>query len=99
MGGRLAGKARHGFRHPVPELDGRRLGDHPHRGVDYPSGTPLAQADCHCMGTLRSEIEQELRHLRNLERQLTDQKTLDGIKALIADLEAEKAKLDSNEDE
>lgn len=33
----------------------------------------------------------EIAHLRRLESQLTDQKTLDGITDLIADLEAGKA--------
>jgi hypothetical protein len=37
------------------------------------------------------EIDEELQHLRRLESQMTDQKTLDGIKALIGDLLAEKA--------
>ncbi|HZR72631.1 hypothetical protein [Bradyrhizobium sp.] len=43
------------------------------------------------------DIEEEIRHLHVLESQLTDQKTLDGIKALIADLEAEKAELPPDE--
>jgi hypothetical protein len=43
------------------------------------------------MSNRRDEINEEVRHLRRLESQLTDQKTLDGIKALIADLEDEKA--------
>jgi hypothetical protein len=43
------------------------------------------------MSNRRDEINEEVRHLRWLESQLTDQKTLDGIKALIADLEDEKA--------
>ncbi len=45
------------------------------------------------------KIDEEIRHLRKLESHLTDQKTLDGIKALIADLEAERAELPRNENE
>jgi hypothetical protein len=44
-----------------------------------------------------TEIDEEIRHLSKLASQLTDQKTLDGILTLIADLEAEKAGLHSNE--
>ena len=45
------------------------------------------------MSARRDEIDEELRHLRRLAIQLTDQQTLEGIKALITDLEAEKAAL------
>jgi len=45
------------------------------------------------MSTRRDEIDEELRHLRNLASQLTDRRTLDGIEALIVSLEAEKAAL------
>lgn len=45
------------------------------------------------MSTRRDDIDEEVRHLRNLASQLTDQTTLKGIEALIADLEAEKAAL------
>lgn len=44
------------------------------------------------------KIEEEIAHLRKLEGQIIDQKTLDGIKALIADLEAEKEALQSGKD-
>jgi hypothetical protein len=44
------------------------------------------------MSARRDEIDDELRHLRKLVTQLTDQQTLEGIKALI-DLEAERAAL------
>ncbi|WP_298258177.1 hypothetical protein [Bradyrhizobium sp.] len=43
------------------------------------------------------EIDEEIRHLRWLASRLTDQKTRDGIKALIAHLEAEKAELRPNQ--
>jgi hypothetical protein len=45
------------------------------------------------MSNRRDEIDEELRHLRKLESQTTDQRTLEGIKDAIADLEAEKAAL------
>jgi hypothetical protein len=45
------------------------------------------------MSTRREKIDKEITHLRKLATQLTDQRTLDGIKGLIADLEAEKAML------
>ena len=43
----------------------------------------------------RNEIDEEIRHLKRLASAITDQKTLDGITSLIADLEAEKTELDS----
>jgi hypothetical protein len=43
------------------------------------------------MSTRREQIDEEIRHLRVLESQMTDQKTIEGIKDLIADLEEEKA--------
>lgn len=46
------------------------------------------------MSTRRDEIDQGLRHLRKLASQLTDQRTLDAIENLIANLEAEKTALD-----
>lgn len=46
------------------------------------------------MSTRRDEIDRELRHLRKLASQLTDQRTLDAIENLIANLEAEKTALD-----
>jgi hypothetical protein len=46
------------------------------------------------MSSRRDDIDEELRQLKNLERLITDQKTLDGLKALIADFEEEKAELD-----
>lgn len=49
------------------------------------------------MSTRRDEIDVEIEHLRKLARQLTDQRTLEGIKDLIADLEAEKAALSDHE--
>ena len=45
------------------------------------------------MSTRRDEIDKEVTHLRRLESQLIDQKTLDGIRDLITDLEAEKSAL------
>jgi hypothetical protein len=39
------------------------------------------------MSSRRDDINEELPHLKNLERLITDQKALDGLKALIADLE------------
>jgi hypothetical protein len=42
----------------------------------------------------RQEIDKELQHLTWLASHLTDQKTLDGIKDRMADLEAEKATRD-----
>ena len=45
------------------------------------------------MSNRRDEIDEEIRHLRQLEGHMTDQKTLDGIKDLIADLEGEKSAL------
>jgi hypothetical protein len=45
------------------------------------------------MSDRREKIDEELRHLRRLATQLTDQRTLDGITSLVADLEAEKAAL------
>jgi hypothetical protein len=44
-----------------------------------------------------NEIDEEIRRLRKLASQLTDQKTLDDIVTLIADLEAERAGLHSHE--
>lgn len=41
----------------------------------------------------RDEIDRELEQLRRLERHMTDEKILNGIKELVADLEAEKAEL------
>jgi hypothetical protein len=49
------------------------------------------------MSDRHDEIDEELRHLRKLANQLTDQMTLDGIKDAIADLEAEKAALSDKE--
>lgn len=49
------------------------------------------------MGKRRNEIDNEIEHLRRLEGQMTDQRTLDGIKLLITDLEAEKAALPPDE--
>jgi hypothetical protein len=46
------------------------------------------------MSTRREQIDDEIRHLRKLESQLTDQMTIDSINALIADLEAEKGELE-----
>jgi hypothetical protein len=46
------------------------------------------------MGTCRDEIDEELKRLRRLASQLTDQRTLDGIEVLIADLEAKEVELD-----
>jgi hypothetical protein len=46
------------------------------------------------MSSRRDDIDEELRQLKNLERLITDQKTLDDLKALIADFEEEKAELD-----
>lgn len=46
------------------------------------------------MSSRRDDLEEELLHLKNLERLITTQKTLEGLKELIADLEAEKAELD-----
>ena len=57
-------------------------------------GTLLVWADCLCMSSRRDDIDEELRQLKNLERLITDQKTLDDLKALIADFEEEKAELD-----
>jgi hypothetical protein len=45
------------------------------------------------MSKRSDEIDGEIAHLRKLESQLTDQRIVDGIKDLIADLEAEKAAL------
>jgi len=45
------------------------------------------------MMTRLAEIDQEIRQLKALADQLTDQKTLEGLANLIADLEAEKAAL------
>ena len=47
----------------------------------------------HHMRNRRDEIDGEIRHLSWLVSQLTDQRTIDGIKVLITDLEAEKAAL------
>jgi hypothetical protein len=58
-------------------------------------GTQPFPIDCSSMGTRCDEIDLEIRHLRKLATQLTDQQTLDGIKTLIARLEVEKAELDS----
>jgi hypothetical protein len=49
------------------------------------------------MSTRRDEIDAEIEHLRKLASQLTDQRTLEGIKGLIADLEGEKATLSEKE--
>jgi hypothetical protein len=46
------------------------------------------------MGTWRDEIDEELKRLRRLASQLTDQRTLDGIEVLIADLVAKEVELD-----
>ena len=46
------------------------------------------------MSSRRDDIDEERRQLKNLERLITDQKTLDDLKALIADFEEEKAELD-----
>lgn len=45
----------------------------------------------------RDDMDEELRNLRNLASQLTDQTTLEGIEALIVDIEAEKAALPSRQ--
>jgi hypothetical protein len=45
------------------------------------------------MSTWRDDIDKELTYLRKLANQLTDERTLKGIAALIADLETEKAQL------
>jgi hypothetical protein len=45
------------------------------------------------MSKRSDEIDGEIEQLRKLESQLTDQKIIDGIKDLIADLEIEKAAL------
>lgn len=45
------------------------------------------------MSERRDEIDEKIQHLRKLESHLTDQQTLDAIKVMIADLEAEKATL------
>jgi len=50
------------------------------------------------MSTRRDEIDAEIEHLRKLAGQLTDQRTLESIKDLIADLEAEKAALSDHEE-
>lgn len=67
-----------------------------HRGTSYSSNyreqlsvAPVGSR----MDKRRNEIDNEIQHLRRLEGQMTDQKTLDGIKVLIADLEAERAAL------
>jgi hypothetical protein len=39
------------------------------------------------------EINRRIEHLRQLTNKLTDQQTLDGIAALISELEAQKAAL------
>jgi hypothetical protein len=49
------------------------------------------------MSNRRDEIDEELGHLKRLASQMTDQRTLDGLKDLIADLEAEKAALSDKE--
>ena len=41
------------------------------------------------------EIDVKVERLRNMARRLLDQQTLDGIKKLIAELEAQKASLHS----
>ena len=56
-------------------------------------GRPPSNADWSRMMTRRDEIDQEIRQLKKLADQLTDEKTLEGIASLIADLEAEKAAL------
>lgn len=50
------------------------------------------------MSERRDQIDEELMYLRKLASQLTDQQTLDGIKVLIVDLEAEKAALDQDKE-
>ena len=45
------------------------------------------------MSNRRHDIDAQIQHLRKLESQFVDQKTLDGIKALIDRLEDEKATL------
>lgn len=45
------------------------------------------------MNTRSNEIDEEVRRLRKLASQVTDQRTLEGIKGLIANLEVEKAAL------
>jgi hypothetical protein len=47
------------------------------------------------VSTRRDDIDEELRNLKNLVSQLTDQTTLEGIEALIVDLETEQAALHS----
>lgn len=42
------------------------------------------------MSTRREEIDKEITHLKKLASQLLDQRALDSIKNLIADLEAER---------
>jgi hypothetical protein len=49
------------------------------------------------MTTRRAEIDEEVTHLRKLASQVTDQRTPEGIRDLIADLEAEKAALSDQE--
>jgi hypothetical protein len=57
-------------------------------------GTLPFGVHCSFMDNRRDEIDEEVRHLRKLANQLTDQKTLEGIRLLIADLEVEKTALD-----
>ena len=45
------------------------------------------------MTTQREEIDKEIAHLRTLESQVIDQRTLEGIAGLITDLEAAKSAL------
>jgi hypothetical protein len=85
-----------GAGYPVAELDGRRPRDHRDRGADREGGNAARPRCLSCMSNRHDEIDEELRHLRKLESQLTDQKTLDAIATLIADLEAEKAALQSD---
>lgn len=57
------------------------------------TGTVPFRIDYSFMSTRRDKIDEELRHLRMLASQFTDQQTLDGIKALTTSLEAERAAL------
>ena len=45
------------------------------------------------MITRHEEIDNEIAHLKMLERQVIDQRALEGIAGLIADLKTEKAAL------
>jgi hypothetical protein len=50
-----------------------------------------------CVSKRRDEIDEELRRLRTYEDHFTDPQTVAAIKALITDLEAEKAALPPDE--